>query len=115
MSESALIPRDRDNGQVLVRGPGYGASFGPRVVHLRAQKRAVRGDFPDGDDLLPVQRHQRVELLHGLRGKQSGVLTDDLQINRDPPGRPPMHPPSCCPPEPPPCSHAAPGPSAPPC
>lgn len=50
-----------------MRSPGHGASFGPCVVHLSPQRRAVGGDLPDGDDLLPVQRYEGVEFLHSLK------------------------------------------------
>ena len=50
----------------MVGGARHGAPFGARVVHLDPQGRTVAGYLPDRDDLLPVQRHQRVELLHRL-------------------------------------------------
>lgn len=65
-----LLPRNRNDGQVLVRRPGHGAAFSPRLVHLSPQRRTVRGDLPDGYDLLPVQRYEGVEFLHSLEKKR---------------------------------------------
>lgn len=61
-----LSPWHGDGGEVLVRCSGHEASFGPRVVHLRPQRRAVGGHLSDGNDLLPVQGHEGVEFLDSL-------------------------------------------------
>ena len=59
-------------------GSRHGAPFGAGVVHLDPQGRTVAGDLPDRDDLLPVQRHQRVELLHGLIKNNSMMTPLDI-------------------------------------
>lgn len=46
------------------------AAFGSGLQHLGPERRAVHSDFPDGDDQLTVQSHQRVELLNDLRCEQ---------------------------------------------
>lgn len=54
-------------GEAVVGGPRHFAAFGSGLEHLGPERGAVHGDFPDGDDQLTVQRHQRVELLNDLR------------------------------------------------
>lgn len=51
----------------MVRCPGHAAAFGACVVHLSPQSRTVGGDVPHGDDLLPVESDERVQLLDSLR------------------------------------------------
>lgn len=51
----------------MVRDSRNFTAFGSGLQHLCPERRAVHSDFPDGDDLLTVQSHQRVELLNDLR------------------------------------------------
>lgn len=57
----------RYQGEAVVGGSRNFTAFGSGLQHLGPERRAVHSDFPDGDDQLTVQSHQRVELLNNLR------------------------------------------------
>lgn len=60
----------RYQGEAVVRGSRNFTAFGSGHQHLCPERRAVHSDFPDGDDQLTVQSHQRVELLNHLRREE---------------------------------------------
>lgn len=56
----------RDEREVLVGALSYRAAFGACAVHACPQSWTISRDLSYGDDLLTVECHQSVKLLHRL-------------------------------------------------
>lgn len=60
--------------------PGHGAASGASLLHLSPEWWTVRWNLSDGNDLLPVERHEGVELLHSLKEQRDGQQQQMVKI-----------------------------------